>query len=120
MSDIESIKARLEKATKGEWVWTAKNMPIDIYTYESPGYYENKELRNDSGEGIITCGEYEVMERVEDADFIAHAKSDIAFLLSEVERLRGALKACRDNAGDWGMTLSIVDEALQPPTEETK
>ena len=46
--------------TPGPWVW--KNDfhgdPIDISTYDSPGYYENPQLMGPDNKDVIGCDEY--------------------------------------------------------------
>lgn len=44
--------------TPGPWTWTDGENPIDIATYESPGYCGNPELIGSDGEHVVGCNEY--------------------------------------------------------------
>lgn len=68
MNRIEEIKARCEAATKGPWIKI------------------NDQLRHGVTAGLI--GVIHVYD--EDADFIAHSREDIPFLLAELDRLTEA------------------------------
>ena len=92
---LSEIEARLAAATPGPWVWTDGEDPIDIATYESPGYYDNPELIGPNNVFVIGCGEYWIISPVEDrnvqtanAEIIAHAPTDIRALVDEVKALR--------------------------------
>lgn len=73
---IEEIKARCEVTTPGRWKWEA-----DILLTSDPTHLVLKPYYDDDDYTITIC----VMP--EDAEFIAHAREDIPFLLAEIERL---------------------------------
>lgn len=80
MLDLQLIKARLAAATPGPW----KVEPAE----------------SAEGSFIATMGPIFIMpptqhlaRYADDADLIAHAPTDIAALVAEVERLRAAIKA---------------------------
>mgnify|MGYP001560868222 CR=1 FL=1 len=99
---LAQIKARLEKATKGPWSWfdiSDKGNGYIIGTaFDERGrqlcgripddlFFDEEKLRIGA-----QIGEHEAATcDYADADFIAHAPDDIAFLLREVERLDGNL-----------------------------
>jgi len=75
MIDLEPIKARMEKATKGPWAWHEKTFV----------------------ECEIVCKKsHEAITRepwTPDGAFIVNARADIPALVAEVERLRSLLGA---------------------------
>ena len=75
MLNLEEIKAREQAATKGPWNHNGK---LDI--------------RQDFGEWL--CGAV----KESDADFIAHARTDIPALIAEVEQLRQDKECCLQTA----------------------
>lgn len=92
---IAEIHARCEAATPGPWEWGVCN--------ESWGEVEAESLKGvitlkDDYPGYPECGEHLIMELSKpDADFIAHSREDVPFLLDqlaerdrEIERLREA------------------------------
>lgn len=99
--DIEEIKGRLDKRTQGDWESIPCEKKYAVYV-----------------KGTITAitGWGRVLQTKEDADFIAHAPDDIANLLSEVERLHGAIsKWIGDenefqDRGGWERFTSLEEE----------
>lgn len=83
MIDREAIRARVEKATPGPW----RSEPTsNDYAILFP-----------DGSGVALVWDWsengeKTPEAVANADFIAHARTDIPALLAEVDRLREALK----------------------------
>jgi hypothetical protein len=80
MTDLCAIRKRLSQTTKGQW--KIKNSE------------PNQDSRNTDWASIVTDGE-EVLSSTEwlnvgfdDLEFLANAKSDIEFLLSEIDRLQ--------------------------------
>ena len=69
---LTEIRARLDAATPGPWVVTGQ----EILTVAVDG--------QTGWESLVA----DVWHRDRDADLIAHAPADIAWLLDEVERLR--------------------------------
>lgn len=90
MSRIDEIRERASKATKGEW-WYCEDEKFF-------GYGDT----NKADTGIFISAEYDWSESEakldigkDDADFIAHSRSDIEYLLSEIDRLN-AEQQCVD------------------------
>jgi len=79
MTRTEEIKERLGKATPGEWY--SIQMVDDI-----PGTAFIKQKNSNILIAEVPGAKYQ------DANFIAHAPSNIQFLLEENERLRGLVK----------------------------
>lgn len=74
MLNIEEIRARLEKASPGPW--RSGEMPI-LQDHDC-------------------CS----VERLEDVEFVSHARQDIPALLDEVERLRALVARYQNTAND--------------------
>ena len=87
---LAEIKARCEAATPGPWCKVSDLPDYGVASMNHPGTLPdpvvtlNRKYRA-PGRPNLGCSEF-------DADFIAHAREDIPFLLAEVERLR-ALEA---------------------------
>lgn len=78
--DLSAIKARVEAASLGPWQWeacTEDGMINEVGEVLSAG-------------GMHTEGFVYVSDS--DADFIAHARTDVPALLAEVERLRAEVE----------------------------
>ncbi len=109
--DLEAIKARVEKATPGPWgalacgekdnSWAIGTWSWPDGTQPGPGFFDADETDRwiEAGEPddltethaeIIdqVCENSDAMASLADADFIAHARTDIPALIAEVERLR--------------------------------
>lgn len=71
MTRLDEIKARAETATPGQWL-SVRSVSVEV----------------DDGRGSIFS-----VANQRDATFIAHARSDVPWLVSEVERLDAALRA---------------------------
>ena len=114
MIDIEAIRARAEKATEGPWVLASADIfPEDreaqrngrpYWTITEPeegmtirrGPMGSKHMdpaRVIDGAGFDADGIY---GSTPDLEFIAHARTDIPALLSEIDRLRAIERAAND------------------------
>lgn len=85
--DLDAIRARVDGATPGMWYW----WPLDPRPHFQVGPTESAPVAE----------VYGPTERGADAEFIAHARTDVPALLAEVERLREELdqtRAARDDA----------------------
>ena len=94
-ADLTEIEARANAATEGPWYW--RNSDINVYllgarsravmAFKRMGMQSAQpEFRDDDGllHGVQKRSIYDFA----DADFIAHARTDVADLLAEVKRLR--------------------------------
>ena len=94
-ADLTEIEARVNAATEGPWYW--RNSDINVYllgarsravmAFKRMGMQSAQpEFRDDDGllHGVQKRNIYDFA----DADFIAHARTDVADLLAEVKRLR--------------------------------
>ena len=100
MSREDEIKARLEKATKGPW------------------FRKDHTVRKSKSAMI----EYLVCENssVPDADFIAHAREDVPYLLDELERARKEFSRMQTqlHVSEMALTLAGNDARLQEKLKE--
>jgi len=91
MDHLTTIKARCESATVGPWKWEP-----NIHAKDGGS---NEILVRTAGRGsddwIADMGRAHENERVNNADFIAHARQDVVDLVAEVERLNQELAARR-------------------------
>ena len=89
MSRLDEIKARLEAATPGPWVSDDSNIfSVPLGKMRHMGKMRHKGSCRPLGFIATTTQGYDNFENNE--DFIANAPADIAFLLSEIERLKAA------------------------------
>lgn len=106
MSALDQIRARLEAATPGPW-----------HVDGEP--YEVKSLVQYAREGEVIVGTYisDVVERDEDATFIANAPTDIARLLAAldaVHALASDLEQLADGDKHYaGLMRKAIESALQ-------
>lgn len=98
MTDTEQlaqIRARADAATKGPWYL---RLTDETYRDRPAHYYIASEVRGivdvrpDDAFYVATTQRGNAQARA-DAEFIAHAREDVATLLAEIERLRAALAA---------------------------
>ena len=78
--DLTAIRARERAVTKGPWRWQA-----------SPKGYPQQIVANDDGLTLIADTYVDPAWYPAEAEFIAHARTDIPALCDEVERLRAFL-----------------------------
>lgn len=79
MNRLNEIKARLKAASPGPW-----NVGYN-WEQQHPGLFIYEKQSTDCGT-IITAGDEAALSK-EDAEFIANAPDDIAFLLIEINKL---------------------------------
>ena len=87
MNRLEEIKARLAAATPGNWVYDSERDTHDSCIYVEGSTEEHGYIGPDNG-GIIGSSEWIWVEDA-DGEFMAHAKADIEWMISEIERLIG-------------------------------
>lgn len=113
MMDLVDIRARADAATRGPW---HVELAAETYVDRPSRYPIYSEVR---GIVDVTEGDTYVAQTRRgneqaraDAEFIAHAREDMAALLAEVERLRDALRALlADEDGGDPIVESSGDES---------
>lgn len=86
---LEAIRMRAEKATEGNWNYTAVG-----------GGGRNSTVAS-FGKELTMIGE---IKSISDAEFIAHSREDIPALLAEIERLSGIIS--------WNMSCAECSNQL--------
>jgi hypothetical protein len=101
--DLDAIKARADAATPGPWAWDNRGDKCDDIQLgvacdakENPltGYF-------DDDDAIYVEQVAESLSRAADADFIAHARTDVPALCDAVERLTADLSAAVAELAAW-------------------
>lgn len=92
---IQEIRDRLDSATNGNWEVTDLG---DIHITTEHRVEGDKHVAHWIAEMYVDdCDDEQEVERAHnDAFFIANSKADIAYLLSEVERLQGLMELAKD------------------------
>ena len=106
MLDLKGIRERLERATPGEWINDGAgdgNSNHEVYS-ESV----RKEAKQFEYNGFVAS-----VGQFVNAEFIAHSKSDITSLLSEVDSLRETLRVAEE-------ALRLSAGRVIDPDDETK
>ena len=85
MLDLDPIKARLAAATPGPWRWSRVESWGHVAKLHDIHFLPNLASLSSTQQDQA------------DADLIAHAPSDLAALVAEVERLRAAIKTHERN-----------------------
>lgn len=110
--DIAAIEERAAAATRGPWRWTPYDVPDLVGRAGDPDTYEYDieviEATHDHGCGCRRDCTMEFTIRPQDAEFIAHARTDIDALIVEVKRLRD--EAVTREAGLNHVRLMLADE----------
>lgn len=99
--ELAAVKARAEKATSGPWE-----------SYSVPG-----RNRSAAGYAAVEVAETEVQVTRDvggwfDADFIAHARTDVPALVAEVARLQGEEDHIQDALGETQRLMGELNDAL--------
>ena len=94
---IEQIKTRLEAATPGPWKWhdfasTYTDEPETIIVHT--GNFDWEAIAD--GEYIAAMSAWD-SQQATDAEFIANAPADVAFLLGMVDELRARVSALQED-----------------------
>jgi len=95
--DLDAITARAEAATPGEWGYEAFPHRVDI---DGPGGWANFWRGAERPEFLTDMEPAEFKQARADAEFIAHARTDIPALLAEVSRLRTQVRELEDALED--------------------
>lgn len=88
MSRIEEIKARLNAATKGKWIYDKSRNTHDSCVHVEGSKEEYGYIKPDRG-GVIGSSEW-IWIKDADGEFIAHSKDDIEWLISQVDMVVGS------------------------------
>ena len=95
--ELAAIRARLDAATPGPWHWDEYPVPALHGVGGSPDTYEYEaeviEATHTGGCGCRAECYLDLTIDRSDAEFIAHAPTDLADLLTEVDRLTADLAA---------------------------
>jgi len=76
--ELNQIDARAEAALPGPWSWTPDTPKMN-------GVHWNMRIKDQPG---IRFGIYEYQHGYQNAEFIAHARTDIPRLIAEIRRLK--------------------------------
>ena len=90
---LSEIKAREQKATKGKWEWVCKDADSSYEIFSE-------------GVGIVTM-KYG-LEEFQDADFIAHSRSDIPWLLRMVEEARKLIRELEGTPIEHNLAMRLA------------
>jgi hypothetical protein len=109
---IDSIQARVEKATEGPW------LTDDTHSYREPARIYHS-ITMDSGEVVFDVDAVCTMQTSSspnwrnDRDFAAHARADIPALL-EVARIAKGLNECPPSPHNgWWQVLAVALDKLE-------
>ena len=114
---IEQIRAREQAATPGPWEWaTDKGAPdyVQLYSTAEIDEYEADILSADGGDVLLSAA---------DADFIAHARTDIPALLAAIDELtaqRDAVLALHKEDGIHGPGVYCHHDLQRWPCETVR
>lgn len=113
---LDAIKARVAKATAGEWATIYR---FNVITLDKNSQEVNTAfLEADNVIATTTDGEFIQTQNAEnDADFIAHARQDVPALIAEVERLQKVLK---NTDADLYVYKDLYDEMTDKNVELIK
>lgn len=105
--DIEPIKERLSKTTKGPW----------SVVYKEGIAIENENLGEGVQSEIVACDSGVV--RYSDSDFIANSITDIPALINEIERLVNGIAFIQNNTS-CDDTWDYLNNLLQGTEEKAQ
>ena len=114
MKRLDDIKARAEAATDGPWKWDNRRVPTlngmagsrDVYRYET----EVIEADHNGECGCRSACQLDLTVGPADAEFIAHARTDVPALVAAVEAVLALHKAWAES-NPTDTTVSHVCEA---------
>ena len=94
-ADLTEIEARANAATEGPWYWRNSDINVYLLGARSRAVMAFKRMGKQSAQpefrdndGLLHGVQKRNIYDFADADFIAHARTDVADLLAEVKRLR--------------------------------
>jgi hypothetical protein len=103
MDRLEEIRARLAAATPGPWTAIQKTWRSRTsgHTWSAYGIEQSQEVYGDDAWAISYATDTGQIAQ-KDADLIAHAPADLAYLLAEVERLQGIMGILEEVGAERG------------------
>ena len=113
---LDEIEARANAATEGPWT-------PDEYTEVDPdGFYELSRVIAPDPDGDDWCAIGVVHTGIlrPDADFIAHARTDVPWLIEQVRKRDAALRAALDLADRWATQSTDYDEDTEQQIDDGK
>lgn len=114
---IKEIEARANAACIGPWIYKASEEYLE-HSVDAPAAEYEVEKESQRGKNcnvcfkyLQTCGDFVWSQEIANMQFIAHAREDIPFLLSEVSAFRAAQK---EAAGHMQDIKAWMDEEPSP------
>lgn len=122
--ELEAIRERVKAATPGPWVWEVADATLLALGRAADPIYEGHVL---SAHRCGACANTDglcLWPKQPDAEVIAHAPTDIAALLAEVDRLRAELAQLKaaargvlsltgdETEGEQGAALGALAEGV--------
>ena len=130
---LDEIQSRADKATDGPWVVQEEEWAVISSSSDSVlhAFAVEKDC-TECGEPQVEA-DVEVVLVIEDAEFIAHARTDVPWLIEQVRKLDAALRAVLDTCAEiranntgtdfraGGITAaSIIESAIENALKEEK
>jgi hypothetical protein len=111
--DLDAVQARVDAATEGPWAWEQTGDKDNSWAVGCVMDEDEQPLsgRLETGQGIVVEGVCEGIDHnPADAEFIAHARTDVPALIAE-------LRVARDLVEDAGLSHVLADAitSLDPP-----
>ena len=125
---LAAIRARLDAATPGPWHWDEHPVPTLHGVGGSPDTYEYEaeviEATHTGGCGCRAVCYLDLTIDRSDAEFIAHARTDLGHLLAEVDRLTQMIRDIDEasqpktwKSDSWSVDGRTIHRILHPPRE---
>ena len=90
---LAAIRARANAATPGPWVWHEGDLLTeDNFSRQHSSMFSSVLHLTDDAQGVNDLVSWEYVRSVEDAEFIAYARTDIPALLAEIDRFKRAIR----------------------------
>ena len=130
---LDEIQSRADKATDGPWVVQEEEWAVISSSSDSVlhAFAVEKDC-TECGEPQVEA-DVEVVLVIEDAEFIAHARTDVPWLIEQVRKLDAALRAVLDTCAEiranntgtdfraGGITAAlIIESAIENALKEGK
>lgn len=114
---LNAIRARADAATPGPWVWHEGDLLTeDNFSRQHSSMFSSVLHLTDDAQGVNDLVSWEYVRSVEDAEFIAYARTDIPALLAHIDALHALLGNLVDGIDEcWA---SLPDNQLHIDTLE--